>query len=70
MNRLICWALLIGFLIVVGLVPAALAPVNLALAGAAAVLAAIPGPVWIAAGVIAYFRHKPTPAKTTPAARA
>jgi hypothetical protein len=55
------WLLLVAFLIVVGLWPAALAPVTLALAGAAAVLAAIPGPVWVAVGAIAWLRHKQTP---------
>jgi len=70
MLRTARWLLLIAFLIVVGLFPAALAPINLALAGAAAVLATIPASVWLAVGVIAWLKHKPTPAKTAPAARA
>lgn len=65
MNRIIRWALLIAFLIVVGLWPTALAPVSLALAGAAAVLATVPASVWVAVGVIAWLKHKPTPAKAT-----
>jgi hypothetical protein len=64
MNRTARWLLLIAFLIVVGLWPTALAPVTLALAGAAAVLATVPASVWLAVGVIAWLRHKPTPAKT------
>lgn len=64
MNRNIRWALLVAFLIVVGLWPAALAPVTLALAGAAAVLATIPASVWVAVGVIAFLKHKPAPART------
>lgn len=64
-RRALLWSLLVTFLIVVGLWPAALAPVTLAAAGAAAVLATIPGPVWLAAAVIACLRHKPAPAKAT-----
>jgi hypothetical protein len=63
MNRTLRWLLLIAFLIVVGLWPTALAPVTLALAGAAAVLATIPASVWLAVGVIAWLKHKPAPAK-------
>ncbi|WP_055693021.1 hypothetical protein [Streptomyces prasinopilosus] len=59
MNRTAHWLLLIAFLIAVGLFPAALAPVTLAVAGAAAVLATVPGPVWVAVGVIAWLKHKP-----------
>ncbi|MFJ9662852.1 hypothetical protein ACIRPR_33495 [Streptomyces griseoflavus] len=58
------WLLLTAFLIVVGLWPAAAAPVTLAAAGAAAVLATVPAPVWVAVGVIAWLKHKPAPAKT------
>jgi hypothetical protein len=64
MIRIALWLALFAFLVVVGVWPAAAAPVTLAFAGAAAVLAAIPGPVWIAIGVIAWLKHKPTPAKT------
>ncbi|PSK47988.1 hypothetical protein B0E38_06465 [Streptomyces sp. 111WW2] len=62
MFRIICWTLLAAFLIVVGLWPAAAAPVTLAATGAGALIAAIPGPVLLAAAVIAWLKHKPTPA--------
>ncbi|MEU2446052.1 hypothetical protein ABZ588_21360 [Streptomyces althioticus] len=68
MNRITRWLLLVAFLIVVGLWPAAVAPVTLALAGADLVLAAIPGPVLLlSVGVIWLWtrnRPTPTPAKT------
>lgn len=59
MFRIIRWALLAAFLIVVGLWPAAATPVTLAATGAAEVLAAIPGPVLLAVAVIAWLKHKP-----------
>jgi hypothetical protein len=62
MLRTIRWSLLAAFLIVVGLWPAAVAPVALAGTGLAVVIGAIPGPVLLAAGVIAYFRHRPATA--------
>jgi len=64
MNRITRWLLLVAFLIVVGLWPAAVAPVTLALAGADLVLAAIPGPVLLlSVGVIwLWTRNRPTPA--------
>lgn len=62
MFRIIRWVLLAAFLIVVGLWPAAATPLALAATGAGALLAAIPGPVLLAAGVIAWLKHKPTPA--------
>lgn len=62
MNRTVFrWALLVAFLVVVGLWPAAAAPVTLAAAGAAVVLAAIPGPVLVLAAGIAWLKHRPTP---------
>lgn len=64
MNRIARWLLLVAFLIVVGLWPAALAPVDLAAAGAAAILAAIPGPVLLALAAIGWLKHKPAPATT------
>lgn len=63
MNRIIRWALLAGFLIVVGLWPAAATPIALAAGGAAALLAAIPGPVLLAAAFIAWLKHRPAPVK-------
>jgi len=65
MNRILRWLLLAAFLIVVGMWPTALAPVTLALAGAAAILATVPASVWLAVGVIAWLKHKPSPAKAT-----
>lgn len=62
MFRIIRWALLAAFLIVVGLWPAAATPIALAAGGAAALIATIPGPVLLAVGVIAWLKHKPTPA--------
>ena len=60
------WILLAAFLITVGLWPAAIAPVTLAAAGSAAVLGAIPGPVFLLAGAIAWLKYRPT--ATPPAA--
>ena len=65
MNRILRWLLLAAFLIVVGMWPTALAPVTLALAGAGAILATVPASVWLAVGVIAWLKHKPSPAKAT-----
>lgn len=62
MFRIARWVLLATFLILVGLWPAALTPVTLAAAGAAAVIAAIPGLVLLAIAVIGWLKHKPTPA--------
>lgn len=59
------WTLLVGFLIVVGLWPAAATPITLAATGASVIIAAIPGTVWIAAAVIAWLKHRP---QTTAAA--
>ncbi|MFJ4785116.1 hypothetical protein [Streptomyces sp. NPDC088794] len=62
MFRIIAWLLLlVAFLIVVGLWPAAAAPVGLAFAGLAVIVGAIPGPVWllVAGAVWLRFRHAP-----------
>jgi hypothetical protein len=64
MLRIVAWLLFAAFLIVVGLYPAAIAPVSLAVTGADAVLAAIPGQVLALAAFIAWLKHKPAPAKT------
>jgi hypothetical protein len=62
MFRIIRWLLLALFLIVVGLWPAAAAPIGLAASGAAVILAAIPGPVLLAGGVIAWLHRRPATA--------
>ncbi|QIJ61423.1 hypothetical protein [Streptomyces sp. JB150] len=62
MIRLIRWLLLAAFLITVGVWPAAATPIALAATGAAVILSLIPVPVWLAAGLIAWWRHQPTPA--------
>lgn len=62
MPRIFRWLLLAAVLIVVGLWPAAAAPIGLAATGAAVILAAIPGPVLLAAGVIAWLHHRPATA--------
>lgn len=67
-HPIVCWLLFIAFLIVVGLWPAAVAPVVWASAGAAAVLATIPGPVLLAVVVIAYLRNRPAPTASRSAA--
>ncbi|MFD5491578.1 hypothetical protein ACFWH4_01220 [Streptomyces sp. NPDC127091] len=67
MFRYTAWALLALYLLVVGLAPAALAPVTLAFDGLAAVLAAIPGPVLLLAAVVAWLKHRPAPVKAATA---
>lgn len=59
MFRIFVWSLLAAFLIVVGLWPAAAAPIALAATGAAVIVGKIPGAVLLAAGLVAYYRHKP-----------
>jgi hypothetical protein len=61
MLRIILIALLGLYLITVGLWPGALAPVHLAAAGAAALIAAIPSPVLALGAAIAWLKHRPTP---------
>jgi hypothetical protein len=62
MFRIIRWLLLAAFLIVVGLWPAAAAPIGLAASGAAVILAAIPGPVLLAGAAIAWLHRRPATA--------
>jgi hypothetical protein len=62
MLRIIAWAALALYLLIVGLIPAAAAPVPVIAAGAGVIAAAIPGPAWLAAAGIAWLRHKPAPA--------
>jgi hypothetical protein len=64
MRRYILFALLGLYLITVGLFPPALAPVSLAVAGLAAVIAAIPGPVLALVGVAVWLKYRPAPAPT------
>jgi hypothetical protein len=59
MFRIIAWLSGALFLVLVGLWPAAVTPIALAGAGLAAVIAAIPGPVLLAAGVVLYLPHPP-----------
>lgn len=63
MFRYIAWTFLALFLIVVGVWPAAAAPVTLAATGAAVILAAVPAPVLAAVAVTVWLKRKP--AKTT-----
>ncbi|MFF4536569.1 hypothetical protein [Streptomyces aureus] len=61
MLRFILIALLGLYLIVVGLWPAAAAPVSLMAAGLAVVFGLIPTPVWLITAGIAWARHQPSP---------
>jgi len=63
MLRYIAWALLALYLLTVGLWPAAITPVTLTLAGLGAVIATIPPSVLVLAAVVAWLKHRPTPAK-------
>ena len=63
MLRIIVWALLALYLLVVGLTPAALAPVTLTLAGLATAIAAVPPSVLVLAAVVVWLKRKPTPTK-------
>lgn len=65
MFRTLRWLPLALFLIVVGLWPAAAAPISLAATGAAVIITAIPGPVFLAVAVIAWLKHRPTPKHAT-----
>jgi hypothetical protein len=62
MFRVVAWMLLALFLLIVGAWPAAAAPVSLAFTGAGVVLGVIPGPVALLAVLVAWLRHRPTPA--------
>jgi hypothetical protein len=64
MFRFIAWALLALYLIVAGLWPAAAAPIGLAAAGAAVILAAVPGPVLALAAIVAWLKYRPAPQNT------
>ncbi|KMS71746.1 hypothetical protein ACH49_24255 [Streptomyces leeuwenhoekii] len=62
MSRVLRWLLLALYLIVVAVWPSAAAPVTLTATGAAVILAAIPGPVLLLAGVVAWLKHRPVSA--------
>ncbi|NUS09591.1 MAG: hypothetical protein HOV97_44330 [Nonomuraea sp.] len=62
MFRVVAWTFLALFLLLVGAWPAAAAPVSLAFAGAGVIASKIPGVVLLGAGVVAWRRHRPTPA--------
>lgn len=59
MIRKLRWPALALFLVIVGLWPAAAAPVALMGAGAAALIAAIPGPALLLIAAIAWLKHRP-----------
>jgi hypothetical protein len=62
-RRPVLWLLIGLFLVLIGLWPAAVAPVALAGAGLAVVIGAIPAPVLVLAGVAIYLKHRaPRPA--------
>lgn len=63
MFRIALWALAVLYLLLVGLWPAALAPITLAFAGLATVIAAVPPSVLLLAAVAVWLKRKPTPAK-------
>jgi hypothetical protein len=65
MFRVIRWPLLALFLIVIGIWPAAAAPIQLAATGAAVIITAIPGPVFLAIALIAWLKHRPAPKTAT-----
>jgi hypothetical protein len=59
MLRFILWALLALYLLVVGLWPAAAAPVDVLSAGASVVLAKLPALFLLAGGAWLYLRYRP-----------
>lgn len=65
MFRIILWALLALYLLIVGVWPAAIAPVSLTFTGLSFVIAAIPGPVLLLAAAVAWLKHRPTPKTAT-----
>ncbi|MFI8439956.1 hypothetical protein ACIGKG_04970 [Streptomyces rochei] len=59
MFRIIAWALLPLYLLLVGLWPAAIAPVTATFAGFGAILGAVPTSAWLLAAAIAWLKHRP-----------
>ncbi|HEY1094965.1 MAG TPA: hypothetical protein VGE61_09685 [Glycomyces sp.] len=65
MFRVIAWALLVLYLLIVGAFPAAVAPVSLAFTGLGFVGAAIPGWVLLLAAAAVWRKFQPTPKPAT-----
>lgn len=63
MLRIALWVLAALYLLIVGLTPAALAPITLAFAGLATVIAAVPPSVLLLAAAVVWLKRKPTPTK-------
>jgi hypothetical protein len=63
MLRIALWALAALYLLIVGLWPAAAAPIGLATAGAAVVIGLIPAPVLALAAVAVWLKYRPAPTK-------
>lgn len=63
MFRVIAWALIALYLLIVGVWAAAATPVALVFAGLGVVTAAIPGPAWLIAAVAAWLKHRPAPVR-------
>lgn len=62
MFRIILLVLLGLYLIAIGLWPSAAAPIGLAFTGLGVLAGMVPGPVLLLAGLVAWLRHRPTPA--------
>lgn len=58
-RPIVRWLLLAAVLIVIGVWPAAVAPIAWAFAGAHVVLGVIPGPVLALAAVALWLKHRP-----------
>ena len=67
MPRYVRWLLLAAFLIVVGLWPAAAAPIGLAATGAAVIVGLIPGQLLALAAVAAWLKHLAANSRTATA---
>ncbi|WP_369274498.1 hypothetical protein AB5J55_35275 [Streptomyces sp. R11] len=67
MFRVIAWAGLALYLLIVGVWPEAAAPVSLAFTGLGFVIAAIPAWVLLLAAVAVWLKQRPAPAKTATA---
>lgn len=62
MLRIVLWALAALYLLVIGLAPAALAPLTLAFAGLATLIAAIPPSVLLLVAAVVWLKRKPATA--------
>lgn len=65
MFRVIAWAFLVFYLLIVGVFPAAAAPVSLAFTGLGFVVAAIPGWALLIAAAAVWRKYQPTPKPAT-----